>query len=345
METAKKVNSLILLRGVAVLSVCFCHFGLPLAKGNFLSGMFDAFHTYGQYGVHIFFVISGFIIPLSMDKAGYKIKYYPRFLYKRAIRLHPPYLVALALTFIIVALANRAKHIPFPETLPDVIKSCFYFHIPEENPVFWTLRVEAEYYLFIGLFFLLVKKFPKLTICVAIPILMFISQIPISEEKNLGPFITFFLIGIVAYMMYNKVGSYIVALIGLISLIIFSFIFFPLAAAISASFTVLFILLYKGNGNTFFDFFGEISYSVYLIHFPIGVKLLNMLYHHLNPRYYIFLFIMTIILVTVISWIFWKFIEKPSGDLSNKIKYGESKKSPTSLPAGFPTSALNSGKS
>ena len=96
-------------------------------------------------------------------------------------------------------------------------------------------------------------------------------------------------------------------------------------------FTVLFILLYKGSGNKFLDLFGEISYSVYLIHFPIGVKLLNLISGHLNPRYYVFLFILTLIIVSGISMVFWKFIEKPAGDLSNKIKYGESKKKPKSL--------------
>ena len=331
METSKKVNSLILLRGVAVLSVCFCHFGGALAKNNSLSAMFNIFHDYGKYGVHIFFVISGFIIPLSMDKARYSIKYYFRFLYKRAVRLHPPYLTALALTLLLIAVSNRAKHIPFPETLPSIIESCFYFHIPASNPVFWTLRVEAEYYIFMGLFFVLLNKFPKLTLCIAVPVIMFLSQTDIVNYISLFSYIIFFLIGAVGYMIYNKVGSYRLELACLAALLIFSFIFYSLAASIAVLFTVSLILLYKGNGNKFFDFFGEISYSVYLIHFPIGVKFLNLIAAHVNTRYYIILFIMAIILVTVIAWTFWKFIEKPSGDLSNKIKYGESKKSPQSL--------------
>ncbi|MHB8208815.1 acyltransferase family protein [Mucilaginibacter sp.] len=43
----------------------------------------------------IFFVISGFVIPYSLFKANYELKHYFKFLYKRVLRLHPPYLAAL----------------------------------------------------------------------------------------------------------------------------------------------------------------------------------------------------------------------------------------------------------
>jgi peptidoglycan/LPS O-acetylase OafA/YrhL len=331
LETSKKVNSLILLRGIAVLSVCFCHFAQPLAKNNNLAEMFKMFHSYGKYGVNIFFVISGFIIPLSMDKARYSIKYYFRFLYKRAIRLHPPYLIALALTLLVVAITNRVKHIAFPENLTSIIQSCFYLHIPINNPVFWTLQVEAEYYIFIGGFFVLLKSFPKAALCIGIIVIMFLTRTEIVKHISLLKYIIFFLIGIVGYVIYNKTGSFILNMICLISLIIFSFTFYEIPASVASLLTISFILLYKGPGNKFFDPFGEISYSLYLIHFPIGVKLLNLTYNHVNPNYYIFLFVITLATVSGLGWFFWKFVEKPFADLSNKIKYGESTKSPKSL--------------
>jgi peptidoglycan/LPS O-acetylase OafA/YrhL len=335
LEADKKVNSLILLRGISVLCVCFCHFGQPLTKNNTMGETFSMFHEYGQYGVRIFFVISGFIIPLSMDKAKYKIKHYFSFLFKRAVRLHPPYLAALALTLIIVVVSDRVKHIAFPENMSSIIQSLFYLHIPDNNPVFWTLRIEAEYYAFIGLLFPLLNNFPKLFLCIALPLMMIISQTDLAHDKNLFAYIAFFLMGIVTYLIYNKVGPFLLALICLITLIVFSFIFYPWPSAIAGLFTASFILLYKARGNGALNFFGEISYSIYLIHFPIGVKLVNLIFTHLNPRYYVFLFLVTIILVSAISAIFWKFIEKPFADLSNKIKYGQSRKSPKSLAPSF----------
>src|ERR1035441_2897196 len=47
---------------------------------------------YGWLGVEIFFVISGFIIPYSLYKAGYRVSDFTRFLLKRIARLDPPYL-------------------------------------------------------------------------------------------------------------------------------------------------------------------------------------------------------------------------------------------------------------
>lgn len=90
-----KLDSLDLLRGIAVLAVCFCHFGGALSSGNWLAEIFGYLHTYGKYGVHVFFVISGFVIPLSLNKSQYTINQYGHFLLKRFVRLHPPYLVAL----------------------------------------------------------------------------------------------------------------------------------------------------------------------------------------------------------------------------------------------------------
>jgi peptidoglycan/LPS O-acetylase OafA/YrhL len=111
-----KIQSLGFLRGIAVLMVCFCHFGAPLIEGSAFSELFKLFKIYGECGVQVFFVISGFVIPLSMDKGGYRIVKYFTFLYKRVLRLHPPYLFALFLTFAIVVVSNQVKHIPFDQT-------------------------------------------------------------------------------------------------------------------------------------------------------------------------------------------------------------------------------------
>lgn len=333
METKRKINSLGFLRGLAVVLVCFCHFSyaITLAKHNAFESVFKAFSLYGRCGVNIFFVISGFIIPFSMNKAKYNLKYYFKFLVKRTIRLHPPYLVALFLTLIIVAVANRVKQIPFPEDTTSIIKSLFYFHAPGDNPVFWTLKIEAQYYIFMGIYFAILNKDTKLTLCLSIPFFMFLSQTNLVNYIGLFDFLIFFLIGTVGYLIYNKNESYLLEIVCLSVLIIFSFVFYELSAAIAALVTILFILFYKGKVNKGLDFLGEVSYSVYLIHYPIGIKLINLTIKYLNPNYYVLLFIFTNLLVLAISFIFWKFIENSSAKLSNKIRYGNRQKAPKRL--------------
>jgi peptidoglycan/LPS O-acetylase OafA/YrhL len=55
------------LRGVASLSVAWFHLTQP--NPALAPGIIKSSGAYGWLGVHIFFVISGFVIPYSLDKA------------------------------------------------------------------------------------------------------------------------------------------------------------------------------------------------------------------------------------------------------------------------------------
>src|SRR5271169_5335799 len=80
------------LRALAALFVAWGHFVAGQGKYLSLSG------KYGYLGVHIFFVISGFVIPWSLYRSRYALHDYSRFLLKRNVRLYPPYLASIAVT-------------------------------------------------------------------------------------------------------------------------------------------------------------------------------------------------------------------------------------------------------
>lgn len=326
MDTKRKVESLSFLRALAVLMVCFCHFGQPFSQdGNVLAGMFDIFHEYGKYGVQVFFVISGFVIPLSLDKGRYELKHYGKFLLKRLIRLHPPYLIALAITLVILVSSTVVKHIAFPETPWSIFLSLFYLHHPDSNPVFWTLKVEAEYYLFIGLFFLLLQKYPKATLAASIPLFMVISQTAVVEYIDLFSHLLYFMIGVIGYVMYMKGGKNWLEMGYITAIAVFTYLFYGAAPTIAAVATILVIMLYTGKVHKAFDFLGEISYSVYLLHFPVGVKLINLASRYVKPQYDILLFTFAVLFCLGVGYVFWKYVERPFSERSNKIKYGPRK--------------------
>jgi peptidoglycan/LPS O-acetylase OafA/YrhL len=316
----KQVNSLVLLRGIAALTVVFCHFGNPLKEDPNFGNIFNFFHDYGLYGVQMFFVISGFVIPLSLDRSNYKLSNYLNFLKKRALRLHPPYMAALIITLVVSYLAYKSKGLVYPENLLSITKSFFYLHFPADNPVFWTLGVEVTYYFFIGLLFPVFKKYPLFAVIALIPLFSIISKTIVVDYVNFFNFTMYFFIGIFGYFIYEK-QSLTLNYAGLALSIIASFYFNDLIGTIVAIFTIAFIFFYNLRVPKFFNFLGEISYSVYLIHFVIGLKFINLSIRYVNPSLYWALFIVAIIFIYAVSYVFYRIIEIPSAKLSNKVKY------------------------
>ena len=76
------------LRAIAVMLVLGFHAFPEAVPGGFI-------------GVDVFFVISGFVIPLSLQGRDYRIADFPRFMIRRLVRLEPPYLVSIALTILL----------------------------------------------------------------------------------------------------------------------------------------------------------------------------------------------------------------------------------------------------
>ena len=72
------------LRALAVLSVLVFHAFPTLLPGGFI-------------GVDVFFVISGFVLPLSLFNSGYRLPDAGRYLLKRFTRLFPPALASMCI--------------------------------------------------------------------------------------------------------------------------------------------------------------------------------------------------------------------------------------------------------
>lgn len=316
-----KLDTLGFLRGVAVIMVCFCHFAHALSSGHSLAVLFDYFYHIGALGVDVFFVISGFVIPFSLHAGKYVLQDYFRFLYKRLLRLHPPYLAALALTLVVMYLSYRARQLAFPETTTTILKSLAYLHIPMDNPVFWTLKVEAQYYIFIGLFYLALNRWPVISLFIGIPIILLLGETAVANYLSLFKFIVPFILGTVGFRLYLKIGNQLHNWLALGLVLCFSAFFYRLPVFVITSITMFFILFYRRSIPGWLQFPGKISYSIYLIHFIIGIKFINLVKPKIDPAYSWLLLIGTIVIVMFLSWLFYKIFEDYSEKLSKKIKY------------------------
>ena len=157
----KRLQSIDALRGVAALGVVLYHTLNKISIVNSTPGQLLLMKpllwlfSFGYVGVYLFFVISGFCIHLQWARAR-KTEANPQinfaaFWKRRLRRLYPPYLIALALYLLILALTKEVQLTRFFAW--DVLLHLLMLHNLDPrtaysiNGVFWTLAIEEQLYL------------------------------------------------------------------------------------------------------------------------------------------------------------------------------------------------------
>ncbi len=141
----QKFHSIQALRAIAATMVVFYH-AHQEAEASSYPSTFSAEHYlfgFGTAGVHIFFVISGFVMIYSaMPRDGYRIG---DFLAKRFIRIFPIYWLCVLFTMLVNAIIGR--HIPIsPEQYPEIFLLWPGFS-PKIIAPAWTLSYEVYFYI------------------------------------------------------------------------------------------------------------------------------------------------------------------------------------------------------
>jgi peptidoglycan/LPS O-acetylase OafA/YrhL len=95
----------------------------------------------GMLGVAIFFLISGFVIPMSLERLRPG-----RFLVARAFRIYPTFIAGLAVTAIFVAFVARAFPWSPAEVATNVTLLRDWSWSEFIAPVSWSLEVEIKFY-------------------------------------------------------------------------------------------------------------------------------------------------------------------------------------------------------
>ncbi|MCW2993007.1 MAG: acyltransferase [Conexibacter sp.] len=149
---APRLEFLDALRGIAAFAVVFGHRGEGLISG-FVH--FDAHvFRFGQFGVVLFFLCSGFIIPASLERHGSLA----RFWISRFFRLFPLYWATLAAVLVLHALGTYA--LPADYSQHEVVTTAVnttmmqaFVSLPLALGLSWTLAFEMGFYLMVtGLF-------------------------------------------------------------------------------------------------------------------------------------------------------------------------------------------------
>ena len=331
MEYRKDVQGL---RALAVLFVIVFHINPAWLPGGFI-------------GVDVFFVISGYLISsIILSKLDDQKFSLIDFYISRIKRIVPAYyflliIVAIAGLFIYVSLSDvqRFRDAFFWSALFDSNRYFStldtYFGVGnKENPLLhtWTLAVEMKFYLFLPLLLLFIKRKWLFGVILLLTVTLFAySSIEIIANNNKSEMYYSllartpeFFIGVLTCVLREKVKTtreigLAISLIGLF-LLISSAIFinenslFPGFLAIVPCIGTAFLIVAPQNqiqvylSNKVLAFIGELSYSLYLWHWPI---MAYFRYYYNATEFNISQIIIILLLSFILSLFSFYFIEKP----------------------------------
>jgi peptidoglycan/LPS O-acetylase OafA/YrhL len=329
-------STLDILRALAALSVCFFHFDDNSFIGlSFVSNIFKQ----GHYGVDVFFVISGFVIPLSLEKMGFNFSDTGTFLYKRFLRLFPAF--AASIVFVLIAryasgftrASGTGPNIDFQNLLMNLSLTCDFFNARWIIPVFWSLSIEVQFYILLAISIPLLRHQSEI---VRNTTLLLWTLFPLlgGSSSLVLRWTSLFALGITAFMM---VGEYLTPvrfwLFGLVAFLVHWFTMGAGSAFVGAL-TVLAILYMPNVQSRFFVWVGTISYSLYLIHFPVGRRFVNLFSRYFTDTWYMKLLLIfgAAAASILVAYIFYQLIELPFHKYSKQITFKKIKNISTTDP-------------
>lgn len=138
-------------RAIAALMVMGFHFLGMVHTDNAAFNMLAKFRVFGQTGVSLFFVLSGFLITRILLVTKESNRYFMDFYIRRALRIFPLYYLFLFIYYVIVPVIEQVPFVPFSQQV------YFWFYLQNfaltfdwnaKGPVhYWSLAVEEHFYL------------------------------------------------------------------------------------------------------------------------------------------------------------------------------------------------------
>lgn len=320
-------NNFDLLRLLLAGTVCVVHAqDLSEVKLSWISNFLSSL-----VAVNAFFVVSGFLISMSFERSSSLASYAK----KRVRRICPAYafvVILCAMSLVLVSSNNFTDYFSLEwgkyllanltflnflqPTLPGVFESN---KISAVNGALWTLRNEVAFYVAVPVLAYLFRhlgRFKVIAIAyvtsVAFAALLanmsfnagsgifsLLHMIPLHFSYFIaGAFLYYYLPLFESNVWYFTISAFIILAIG-------KFHPLPLLEPIAVGITVVFFGLFFYAGN--FGKYGDFSYGLYILHFPIIQLLVHYGWLKGNP----ILFIFAVLIFTSIGAIaLWHIVEK-----------------------------------
>lgn len=334
----------------------FYHFweNLGPAVASWFPAAVGAAFGKGNLGVEVFFVLSGFVIAHSVRTGLHTWSYLGRFALRRSIRLDPALWLALAAEVALVLLTLRLfpAYDPALPSIATVAANATYLQnflgLPHVVSVFWTLTYEVQFYLVLVLALVLWRSWgprpgpagPPWALVTALLLGSCAWSLSIYVELAPLPLRGLFIdrwyqfaVGIAIWLWFQR-RMPTAALVPFFALLLAAL---PLApdslrlngiAAIGITGLVLAGAVATGRvhdalaGSTW-QFMGRISYSLYLIHLPVGWRFITLVREVGGPELGVFAGLFALVGAVAVSvgsaWTLYRLVEAPTVRLARRV--------------------------
>lgn len=290
----------------------------------------------GPFGVAVFFLISGFVIPFSLHKISI-----PGFLVNRVLRIFPTYICCLALGTLAIWSSARYWGQPFSYDGKVLLANALLVHnllnLPSMDSVNWTLSIEIKFYLLAALFAFALFRRSAAWILTFLALASAITWghasgymhdlvLPVMELN----YVIFMLIGVLFYQhVSGLISTAALAARALAVLAVFSFTWsigpqkgqFPAVTqwyyCALAAFSLCYFNRARFKPVRVLDFFADISYPLYCVHPLVGYCLLKALMGNGIP--FAAAVIVALAVAVALAWLVHRTVENGSNQLGRRL--------------------------
>lgn len=287
-----------------------------------------------EIAVKSFFVVSGFLIFMSYENSRNIRNYFS----KRVRRIYPAYFFVIMICAVLGSIFSMHAWGDYfsPQVLKYVSANLLFLNFLQPslpglfennslqavNGALWTLKIEVMFYLFVPLVVMAFRKLGRMPVLLVLYICSVLYSVVmgvLADKTGSGFYLelqrqfpgqlAFFISGAAGYYYFQYLSKY-AAWLAVLAVAAFALqAWFPWAAIQPAALGVLVVFsacIIPCLGN--FGKYGDFSYGIYIVHFPILQTLVAYGLFRESP------WVMLVVagsLIMAVAFLLWHFIEKP----------------------------------
>jgi len=286
-----------------------------------------------EIAVKSFFVVSGFLIFMSYENSRDVQSYFS----KRIRRIYPAYVFVILLCVVLGGIFSRfswdayfslpvlkyvTANLLFLNFLQPNLPGLFESNtLQAVNGALWTLKIEVAFYLFVPLSVMAFRQFGRARVLIILylgSIIYSLAMQMLTDKTGVGFYLelqrqlpgqlAFFIAGAAAYYYLPYLSKFIIWLtpLSIAAFVLQSWLPWALIQPVALGVLVVyFACLVPNVGN--FGKFGDFSYGIYIVHFPILQLLISYGFFKQSP--WLSLAVASVLVITTAA-LLWHFIEK-----------------------------------